>query len=515
MDLSGEVQRNLIQARNNARLASEIALHRSQLWLSESFGGGFGDVINPLSQFFDGTQPIYPLYPSRFDRRNGTNGIWVSESQLDLIRLYARFLFDTNPVAKGIVRGKRNYVYGTGFKYSIQARPNETLSEALQQQAQNILDDFLEANEWDLREPEIYTRCQRDGEAFLRLFPSDEEDYCAELRTVEPEQVRSPNLDPDWLLGLRTNPNDREKVLGYCVTYTGTLDDAEDVSPDYVQHVKINTDLAVLRGITSLFTTQELLTGTQKLLRATVEGESVRQSIAYLVEHQLADKATVQGLADLNTDWQTPVPSNVPGRTVATQHVTPGEVHEMPASRVVKPPPISDTGNATGALAAAYQALAVFFQCPAWMVSGDTGATNFAASLTAESPMVKDTLTEQKFYSNQNIKLFKKVLKIAEEQGRLPEGTVRKLAIYAECPSPAVRDAQKETDQNATLHQAGILSKKTWSEREELDYEQEAANFEDEGGTPQEQQADTDERLIQAKSNTPAAEYKQQTGGAE
>lgn len=499
---------NLKQAALNARLRSEIALHESQLKLSESFGGGFSpypDLINPLSQFMDGTQPIFPLYPSRFDRRIGTNGIWVSESQLDLIRLYSRYLYDTNPVAKGIVRGKRNYVFGTGFTYSVEAKPNERVSKPLIEQAQRILDDFLEANEWDLREPEVYTRCQRDGESFLRLFPSDDDDCCADLRSVEPEQVRSPNDDPEWLLGLRSEIDDREKVTGYSVTYTGTLEDAEIVEPSEVQHTKVNTDLAVLRGLTSFFTTQELLTGLQKLLRAGVEGESVRQSIAYIVEHQLASQSTVQGNVAATTDWNQPVPSNVTGKTIPVQKVMPGEVHEMPEARQVKPPPISDTTNATGMLAAGYQALAVYFQVPQWMVSGDTGNTNFAASLTAESPLVKDTLVEQKFYANQNVKLFKKALAIAENQGRLPEGTVKRLTIYAECPSPAVRDAQKETDQNKVLSDAGILSDKTWSEREELDFEQEKAN----GAKKAEPKP-----APGAASTDPSAVYSSQTEGA-
>lgn len=502
------ITENLRQARTNARLRSEIALHESQIKLSESFGAGFSpypDLINPLSQFYDGTNPIYPLYPSRFDRRIGTNGIWVSESQLDLIRLYSRYLYDTSPIAKGIVRGKRNYIFGTGFSYTVEAKKGERVAKPLIEQAQRLLDEFLECNEWDLRESETYTRCQRDGENFFRLFPSDDDDCCADLRNVEPEQVRSPNDLPEWLLGTKSRQDDREKIEAYSITYSGTLEDAEEVDTAEVQHTKVNTDLAVVRGLTCFFTTQELISGAQKLLRATVEGESVRQAIAYIVEHQLASQSTVTGNLAAITDFNQPVPSMVTGKTIPVEKVTPGSVHEMPEARQVKPPPISDTTNATNSLAAAYQALAVCYQVPQWMVSGDTGNTNFAASLTAESPLVKDTLVEQKFYSNQFIKLFKKALQIAENQGRLPEGTVKKLQIFAECPSPAVRDAAKETDQNKVLSDSGILSDKTWSEREELDFEQERAN----GAKKIEPAA-----AKGAPSTDPSAVYSSQTEGS-
>ena len=97
---------------------------------------------------------------------------------------------------------------------------------------------------------------------------------------------------------------------------------------------------------------------------------------------------------------------------------------------------------------------------------------------------------------------------IAEEQGRLPEGTVKKLAIYAECPSPAVRDAQKETEHGIKLpNDAGILSDDTWSEREELDREQELAN-----GATCRAAVPEGTPSSPVPSTSPAAEYAAQTG---
>ena len=207
------------------------------------------------------------------------------------------------------------------------------------------------------------------------------------------------------------------------MSYSGFVDDCIEVEPSEMQHVKINTDMSVLRGLTSFFTTYELLTGLQKLQRAMIEGESVRQAIAYIVEHALASQSTVQGNVAATTDWNMPVPTFGNGsKTIQTEQVVPGSVHEMPEARQVKPPPISDTSNATNALAAGYQTLSVYFQTPQWMVSGDSGQTNFAASLTAESPLVKDVQVEQKFFSHQNIKLFKKVL---YDRGRARPATGR------------------------------------------------------------------------------------------
>ena len=64
---------------------------------------------------------------------------------------------------------------GRGFSYTVAAKKFQRVAKGLVEQAQTILDEFLEANEWDIREPEIYKRSHRDGETLLRLFPSDDD----------------------------------------------------------------------------------------------------------------------------------------------------------------------------------------------------------------------------------------------------------------------------------------------------------------------------------------------------
>ncbi len=478
LDLDGAVRRAQLTAKRNALLLAESQAHRSRIALQESlyggypYTGGFGEIVNPLGQFFDG--PV-PFVSALFQRRVGSNSIGISESQLDLIRLYARYLYDTHPIGQGVVRGKRNYIFGTGFKYTIAAKPRERVADKLIDQAQGILDDFLEANRWHHREPERYTRALRDGESILRITPDDDDDCCARVRTIEPEQVRAPDPSPEWWGGIHTAEGDREHVLGYGVTIAGDGSDWEEVPAEEVSFLKIGTDIAVPRGLSGFFTSQQIIIGAQKLLAAGIDGESVRQAIAFVRQHAQADAVAANNLARMNDDEETRVPTQSGPRSIPTERVVPGSVHDIPASLEMMPPPIGSATNATALLAAAYQALSVCFQVPQWMVSGDTGNTNFAASLTAESPLVKDTEVEQQFHGNENIALFRKVLKIAEDQERLPKGTVRRLAIYAEYPSPAVRDAQKETAQNKILSDAGLLSDQTWSEREDLDFEQEKA----------------------------------------
>lgn len=486
-------QLQALQLRNQV---SQEQLLREQLSYSPPY-----DLINPWSQLFDGQQLIFPLFPSRWDYRLFNSGIWVSEAQLDLIRMYARFLHDTNLVAQGIIRGKANYVIKTGFEYQVQAKKHANPSATLVGHAQRVIDDFCTKNRWYLRELDLYRRTNRDGEGFGRLFPSD--DAITRLRTVEPEQVRPPDSSPEWLFGVRVDMDDKEVPLGYWVTYDGDVKNGDEVSPEFMFHIKIGVDLAIRRGLSKFFAPQETLQGVQKLLRAGVQGESVRQAIAYVREHAQASPAAVQSLQAASTDYLTPIPTaqGIP-RLQPVQHVEPGSVQDVPEGLTYKPPPVASAQNCQLILQLAYQQLAVYFQTPEWMASGTTGTVNFAASLTAEAPFTRECECEQKFYGGAFKEVMFMVLRIAEAQGVLPEDTCEQIDINVVCPPVAVRDKKAETERNKVLSEEGLLSDETWAAMEELDLEHER-----EQGAERRTEAKLGE---DGRSMTPGAQYQRE-----
>ncbi len=120
------------------------------------------------------------------------------------------------------------------------------------------------------------------------------------------------------------------------------------------------------------------------------------------------------------------------------------------------------------------------------MVSGESGTGSFAEALVQESPLVRMAQQEQKLLKNYYSCIIMKAMRMAEDAGVLPEGTCDKVELQVEAPPMVVRDMGKETQRNETLRKRNIISDRTWTNREDLDYEQEHANMEQDGDKPSE-----------------------------
>src|SRR5207237_1174660 len=73
-----------------------------------------------------------------------------------------------------------------------------------------------------------------------------------------------------------------------------------------------------------------------------------------------------------------------------------------------------------------------------------------------------------------------RVLKNAVLAGRLPQDVLRVCEIQGEPPSIVVREKEKEVQRDQILHSSGVLSKRTWSMQQALDFDVEQANLAEE-----------------------------------
>lgn len=515
---SREIQ-SLREQLGQLRLQGEIAVHKAQMQLQESISALDVpyDLVNPWSQFFDGQNLIFPLFPSRWDSRQFPSSIWISEAQLDLIRYYSRYVFDVNLPGHGIIEGLINYVLHTGFDYRIKPRVGGlSCSEALTEKVQRFVDDFLNQNKWQQREVDMFKRSFRDGEALGRVVA--QESGVSKVCTMEPESVRAPHPTVEWYLGVRTDAEDKETPLGYWWSATGITSEGEELPalsepglPDSfgeVYHIKRNVDLVIRRGLSEFFAPQELLMQTAKLLRASTLGEAMRQAIGYIRQHAQAPASAIMALQSASTDFNVPIPTGLgTSRQQPVQQVVPGAVIDVPQGLEHKPhPSVSGSAeNAKGILMAGYQAISAYFQVPTWMVSGEGGDVNFAQGLVQESPFVRNCERNQKFYTNAYRQIVWRAVAIGAEQGILPQDVLERVDLEVIAKPVTVRDPQKETERNKVLSEAGILSDATWATREDLDIEHERA----EGAKRREMEANP---TPESGSDTPSAQYKQATG---
>lgn len=472
------------------------------------------ELVNPWASLFDGLKLLFPLFPVRFDYRYSNSYIWLTQSQLDLFRAYARWLYETNSYAQGGLECLCDYTIGSGFVPYVQRRRyNPSVSKELIDHCNKHLEDVLNQNNWWRMEREAFKRQKRDGDVFIRFFAQD--DGIPKLRFIEPEQVRQPvEGSYEKSFGVVTDPEDRVDVKGFQVWYAQDDPDGEYVPVEECVYWTNHMDMNVKRGLSDFFVLQDILDDAGKLLRAIRLGEASRQSISYIRQWELANQSTIQNLQASLTDYQVPK-YQIPTTAYTSQpienvtNIQPGEVHDVPEGMEFVNPPAGNGENGERALSATLRAAAVKWRVPQWVLTGESAEANFASALVAESPMVKARQWDQKATLKHFQRVWHNILHLAELQGILPEGTCEKVQVCAEPIPIATRNAKEETDRNQVLFDHGVLSERTWASREDLDYDEEQENKQTEPDRTLEQQ----DPNSPTPSNTPNAQYGRLTNG--
>jgi hypothetical protein len=480
------------------RQAIEIRKLKQSSEIRESYSGyplfpWFGGIAPATSALYNGIQGIGSAAPILFDPTLN-QGIFFTQSMLDTIRAYARWFVAKTPQASGVIEAKTDYAVGTGNEYEIQAKPDERVGKEVLRTAQRISDGFCCVNQMFLTEVDWYKRWHIDGEVFYRLFPNS--DGIARLRTVEPQCVREKDTSRANIFGVVTDEEDREETLGFSVTYTGIVSDAEFVPADEMALLKRNTAKQVKRGLSDFFCLSSTFEDAMRLFRNSLQGESGRQAILYILE-------TTNAANDLKQFGANDTPAG-PGYTCnSADHMSGPTVPVIDKNLQFKPVPPGASAAAVALLAEAWKALAVYFRVPTFMVSGG-GDNSFAGGLLEQDPLIMMVRREQRVFAEFLSHLLRAVLRIAEEQGDLPSGTVDRLKIIVKNPSIITRDKAAETQRNSTLAAAHLLSPRTWSDREDLDYEAEQQSIA-ETGPAVVVDAGGQAAAVAAPSTTPAA----------
>ena len=352
--------------------------------------------------------------------------------------------------------------------------------------AQAVLDKFIKVNRWYEWEREIFRRTRRDGEAFLYLEP-DPVSGLFVLRSVEPEQVKSPQnqgaikrqLGADssmsWWYGILTPKDDTSKAEGYWVVsqYSDAQNVGEFIPAEEMLHVKTEwVDRCAKRGVSDFFSVANDMHGTRKLLRNLREAATVQAAIAWIREHpegmEAGRAAAVTNATNINQSGE---------RVPATRYDGPIML-DVPYGMTYTAGPVG--GNAKNVLIqvlqAALRSVGARWQMPEALISGDASNANLASALVAEAPFVRALQTRQWHYKLVYEGLMERVLEYAATTGQLGAGAdtvLDQLAISVEMPPVVPRKLKEETDRNETLHKNEILSRQTWSAREDLDPDEE------------------------------------------
>ncbi len=509
--LSKEDLDQLEQNRNAAVLALETEQAKTALKLLESTHGGtlaesWGQHVDPLGWLHEDSnysQTIGPISLAGGFNQSLSQHVLSNEQSLAFARNAGRAFATSSATAMGILKNLTNYCMGTGFTYKVLARQDAPLHSAkaphgLVIAVQHIVDNFLDENDWCGNfERELFTRSRRDGEYFLALFPQSSGSIS--VRVIEPEQVTEPqnpkaverelgiSISSSWSFGIHTSTHDVQSIHGYHIVWDIDGNDWDYLPSQRIEHLKLNVDRNIKRGVSDFFAVQAELQGVDKLLRNIREGAAVQAAIAFIREHlPSTTSGQIHSLSDLTTLGRNATTG--PKRRSVSRY-EPGTILDVSHGMQYKPGPLgaSHGPNFIAIQQAVLRSIGTRWCMPEYMVSGDASNANYSSSIVAESPFVKFCQAEQRFYANHFRRVLWKVIALAHEMGQFDDwhidlATLRNMvSLHVNVPSVVVRDSLAETQVREIEHRNGVLSRKTWAAETGREYESEQLNQRSEG----------------------------------
>jgi len=427
----------------------------------------------------------------------------LSGTDQDTLRRNAQTMFYRNCHARNLIRLIEKYVVGRGFTITPKSE-EEKVSEHW--------NTFWRNNRMELRKKEIVRRTMRDGECFIRYFK--ERDGQLSVRFMQPDKIANPEdkqgANANLSHGIETDRNDIETVIAYW--YDGQRIAAEDV-----QHIKIFADSDVLRGRSYLEPAMAHLNNYKTWLRDRINLNRLRSMVGLVrkVEGTPTQAANIK--AGYETSART-APDGTPlmrapdGVSLFT--VNKGVSYEFMTPNLQA----SDVQNDGRAILLAVAAGA---GQPEYMVTSDASNANYASTMVAEAPGVREFIDWQDFFGEQFREMYMKVIRAGIEAGALPsketytdyidsEETVvqqptpqermaaaatgeivepktvlakrkkpvkRRRDTSTEClvifPEVIHRDIKAETEAYQIQEGIGVISKRTIAARLDLDYDEE------------------------------------------
>lgn len=456
----------------------------------------YDQYVDPREPFLDDGDFFYPVtnehLPTNIDNRGRGEAlpVYLTPYGLKLIRDYSRRQCANNEFAINALTNRVSYTVGRGMTYRAglkqTAQRNSTAPEKpgdvpfIVDQAQQVIDAFIHRNGWGELEQEIVWRCDRDGEAFVRLFHDTNGNV--DVRIVEPEHVKEPgNPEIEDTFGVRTRKGDVCDIEGYWIVENPDESwEPTFVKAEEVLHIKLNTDRNSKRGLSTLFPVRKNLERAEKLLRNMSMLVQVQSTYAVIRKHQGASVGAITSFRDAKSAHQIQDP--ITGRRIDFSQLQPGSIidttpftsYEFPSAGV-------NAGAFVEVLQAELRAIAARFSMPEYMLTSNAQNANYASTQVAESPGVKNFERLQSFFADKfgngqyrddspQVGVMWRVLKAAVDANRLPELVLDVVELKVIGPTLVVRDRNQETQRLSSLNQAGILSKETWTQEEGYDY---------------------------------------------
>lgn len=363
---------------------------------------------------------------------------YINEITLEEIRDMSRYLYLTNAHYRGILRQYRKYIAGKPLKISGE-----------QERENKIWKVFQKRIKWRKFFKEAVLRFFRDGEVFL---------YIPTWQFLDPNNIIA--SDPNISYGIETNPDNVEEVLAYW--YRLGNKEEKRIEVEDILHIK-ESDSDEKRGIPYLLAIMAKTEAYDKWLGDRILLNRIRASIAIIRKHD-SGPAKVKTFADSKaTSSQSPKDTSY-GESLRKQIFEPGTIIDCSKNTEyqylepkVQAKDVAEDGRHILLSFSAATGL------PEFMVTGDASNSNYASTMVAEGPGIREFEDWQDFFSEIIQEIWAKVM----EQNGLNEGGEPQTTI----PSLVTRNQLEEAKVNEILLNNGIISVDEWRRQLDVDTE--------------------------------------------
>lgn len=339
----------------------------------------------------------------------------------------------------------------------------------LVKQVLDVWDEFCRLNSWGRglinRERECVNRLIVEGESIQRFFKGGYDTKgIPRVRHVEPEFLRTPpggstNGPEGW--GPENDIDDAETIHRYWICNPDDTTDGQHVDADRIVHAKANVDGVIKRGLSDFFPVAGLLRKVLEIRENMAHTQRLLSAIAWWEQFPTATEEQVRRMIEPLRDYQanrlTTSTSGARAGSVDVQHVDAGSIIRTEAGRQVVPPPAAtNTPNFVQSDEMILRGVSFRWGMPDFFAG--QGAASFAGLLVKGSPLVTLTEERQDVVKEFTAEVARRVIRLAEESGRLPRGTCERVEPVVTAPPVEIADEEKQARTDIALFQQGLRS---------------------------------------------------------
>lgn len=483
-----------------------VTVHAQESILDAINGTPFGfDLISEYRNLMQVPTLIRELWPYK-------PTIIRTLPMLDFVRWICRVVYEECLTAKGLVKGKVNYICRgmrakvvlkdpeeeteydttrvkkeagqeaedqsgdppqTGDETNETGSGDQQATDEIMKEAQRLLDEFVDQRCYlDLRR-ERRRRMMIEGEAFLWVEAGKEEDEPPYACFVEPDYIRPSQKkfvnqeDPhqsggtaeDWSFGILTPRHQYWNPQAYQIVWNDNSEQVVKIADMF--HTAIRERSNIKRCLPPMLAMVDDLIRMTLLRAALADASKFRASIGGVVKYDTASQQAI-------SDWESTVSGGNLGDGGDDVELMPIETSEaanivsLAAGRDwVKGPDWPDVGCLELLYNWHIRAIAQAEQVPEWLVSGATADGSYASATTSESVSIIEFEAEQEVECAHDKRVLRRVLELYQEKNLIDKDFFDRYDIHVEGEDMTARDIKAETETAVLQVKNKICSRST------------------------------------------------------